>query len=228
MHQLEMTYIFVGNSHLDKFKLPHTIPVIQQSGASIRGLRNCMSTTGLNKQIISTIQSNPNATLVFHLGQVDIEFGYYYKSVLKNEKLDMEVFQNELINIFKEFLSPLLCKKIIIGVHVSAIKDLYHTFTVNFNDTQCHINNQIQETGTLNPQNDYSALGHIYNDTIETRNIYLKQFNDKLFEMCKELNILFIDIWNETSSQKYQPVHSDHHLVPNVELGEFIMKHLFT
>ena len=82
-----MKVVIIGNSHLDQFK-PHLhIPsenILQIPGASIRGLMNINSTTGLNKKIKD---SCPDAC-IFHLGLVDIEFGYYYKSFLANEKLD--------------------------------------------------------------------------------------------------------------------------------------------
>ena len=98
--------IFIGNSHLDQFcilegksifdKYNCTLDkIIAIPGSSIKGLNNIHSSTGLNKQILE--YNYPEKTYIFHLGQVDIEFGYYYKSVLANNKLSIDEFMNNLI-----------------------------------------------------------------------------------------------------------------------------------
>ena len=57
--------------------------------------------------------------------------------------------------------------------------------------------NTLQETGILNDNINYECLSHIYNDTIEERNMFLKDMNDSLKYMCKENKFIFYDLWEQ-------------------------------
>ncbi len=211
-----MKVVIVGNSHLDQFKPYLYIPnenILQISGASIRGLINNNSTTGLNKKIKD---SCPDAC-IFHLGLVDIEFGYYYKSFLANEKLNKQHFIADTISIYLKFLKSLTCKIVIIGVNPTVITDMRHNFNINFEDDP---NNILQETGKGYREVTYESLSHIYDDTIEERNMFLKDMNEALKSMCEENNFTFYDLWDELIDTDgkhiktmYMPPHLDHHLV---------------
>lgn len=218
--------IFIGNSHLDQFMIipSNTCQLISLPGASIKGLINPVSLTGLNRRIYAVC--HPTNTMVFHLGQVDFEFGYYYKSALANKKLDKAAFITETINIYSEFLDTISSKKIIIGLNPTVIDDMRHTFNVNFKDRMCFRNNTIQGTGEFDTGLTYEGLSHIYDDDIDVRNEFLLLANNALKEMCHTKSIIFYNVWDalistDTSRIKecYHPKRLDHHIVPTRALG---------
>lgn len=239
-----MNVIFVGTSHLGQFDLNNcaeifnkwnvsSCKIICMPGASIKGLSNPHSTTGLNKSVMNIDDDTNTKILIFQLGQVDIEFGYYYKSVLRSEKLDVDEFMNDLIDKYTEFLLSIKSKVVVIGVNPTAITDLEHTFRVNFNDTMCHANNLIQETGCLDNRYKYSELGHIYNDDMSNRNIVHKRFNEKLKNMCNKYSFVFCDLWDFLIDQDansllpiYKPAVNDHHIVPSNILTDHLLKYI--
>jgi len=214
-----MKVVIIGNSHLDQFKPNRLLPnenILQFPGASIRGLRNDNSFTGLNRKIKDSCAD----AYIFHLGLVDIEFGYYYKSYLINEKINKQEFIKDTTSIYLNYLKSLNTNKIIIvGLNPTVITDNRHIFKVNFEDNP---NNTLQETGKGNNEVTYEDLSHIYNDTIEERNIFLKDMNEALKIMCNENNFIFYDLWDELFDNDkmyikniYIPPVVDHHLVAN-------------
>jgi hypothetical protein len=228
-------FFIVGNSHVDQFKSFEKISLypferIHVPGASIRGLFNPNSTTGLN-QMINVIDTNPINYFLFHLGQVDIEFGYYYKSALANTKLDIPSFINDTVRIYERFLWQRKGTPIVIGINPTAIKDTRHIFYVNFKDTMCHANNKIQEVGDFIEERTYESLAHIYNDSVEQRNDALFSMNEALKTMCIKNRWGFIDmipILNENGilANRFQYEHLDHHVKPSDELGKYLSDRL--
>jgi len=228
-------YFLVGNSHLSQFKSinqesSYPITVLHGMGASIRGLLNPNSTTGLNQQV-KHADTDISTCFIFHLGQVDIEFGYYYKSALANTKLDIHTFIADTINIYTQYLKTIQGRVIIIGVNPTAITDMSHTFYVNFKDTVCHQNNRLQQVGELEIDRSYPSLAHIYNDSINTRNQSLLLMNNALHGMCVTNGWKFIDMMPIVShdgllASQFQPTRLDHHLVPSVELSRYLIKNL--
>lgn len=226
--------IFIGNSHLDQFRLTslHGI-IICMPGASIKGLLNPASSTQLNTKI-QTYNHSDNL-FILHLGQVDFEFGYYYKSSLNGTKLDKTAFIENIVKIYETYLSELKCDKIVIGLNPTVIKTNLHIYNVNFRDSMCWQNNMRQEIGEYNKYLTYEALSHIYNDTLYERNMFLMEANNCLKKMCIARNIPFLDLWpclfNEetcTIYNKYSPAVDDHHLVPHNDLQECLLRFIST
>ena len=228
-------FFLVGNSHMDQFYSLENISLypierVTAGGASIRGLVNPNSKTGLNQKI-QTLNSSPINYFIFHLGQVDIEFGYYYKSALANKKLDVSSFIDETIRIYERFLQQIKGTPIVIGVNPTAIKDTKHIFGVNFADYECHDNNKVQEVGELSEERTYESLAHIYNDSVEKRNDSLFSMNNALKTMCIKNRWAFIDmmpILNENGilAERFQKPHLDHHIKPLYELAKYLSDQL--
>jgi len=81
---------FVGSSHQDKYlDINNKTLVINcnQDSVSISGLNNKKSTLGYNKTIVKNIEKVSNVYHLFKLGQVDIEYVYYYKLLIKKENI---------------------------------------------------------------------------------------------------------------------------------------------
>jgi len=228
-------FFLIGNSHIDQFKSfenysLYPIQKIHGAGASIRGLMNPTSTTGLN-QVVNKSDNSPINYLLFHLGQVDIEFGYYYKSALANKKLDIESFIADTVKIYTKFLQQRKGTVIVIGVSPTAIKDTRHIFYVNFKDSVCHITNKLEEVGELLEERTYESLEHIYNDSVELRNRALFSMNEALKTMCIVNGWIFIDMMpilndNGLLAERFQYEHLDHHIKPSEELGKYLSDRL--
>ncbi len=227
-----MKYVFVGNSHLDKFCLKDNefinYDILYARGASIKGLLNKNSTTGLNQQIFNYENNNNNFIFCFHLGQVDIEFGYYYKCVKENTILNPVEFIDKIVEIYEIFLKSLKTEIIVIGLHPSVIINLEHIFHVNFNDQMCHQTNFIEETGEL--QNiTFNSVEKLYK-TVEDLQKNVKLCNEKIKEMCLKNNFKFIDLFilleesNGKCKREYLPNNLDHHIIPHKSILEYIIK----
>lgn len=228
-------YFLVGNSHLGQFKLiEHNshfkIRLVQGAGASIRGLLNSNSLTGLNQQV-NQYDIDTSACFIFHLGQVDIEFGYYYKCALADTKLDINTFIADTIDIYTRYLKTIQGNIIIIGVNPTAITDMFHTFYVNFKDTMCYQNNRVQQVGEFQTNRTYESLAHIYNDSIAIRNQSLLSMNNALQKMCAINGWKFIDMMpiiakDGQLAPQFQPTRLDHHLIPSIELSSYVLSQL--
>jgi hypothetical protein len=58
----------------------------------------------LKEQILDYQNLNPEKTLVFFLGQSDVEFIYYYKSIKQNYKIDITEFLDDIVNKYIDFI----------------------------------------------------------------------------------------------------------------------------
>ena len=232
-----MSFVFIGNSHLDQFSCL-TLPIenkhiVTAPGASIKGLGNPHSKTNLNG-IISQFVDRSNV-FVFHLGQVDFEFGYYYKSALNGVKLDKREFIDQVISIYEKYLSNLPLRKIVIGLNPTAINDMIHIFRINFLDKDCGESNKREGTGEFLTEANYKDFAHIYNESIGERNAFLRLANEALTNMCVRLDIPFFDLWpilfNNSKGElkeEYFTGGSNHHIAIRKELRDLLFLFLNT
>ena len=227
--------VFVGSSHLEQFKIRdnqslfhknkymvHTM--IGKGGATIRGLVNENSTTGVNTYIREV--DLKDKIIIFHLGQVDIEFGYYYKSVLANYKLDKSLFIKEIISRYETFLQTIDGIKVIIGVNPTVIRDNRHIFHQNFKNGDYKL--LLNEEMTHYIENlEFEHCSHIYNDSTEELNSFLKTLNDELKSMCKKYAYVFCNMWDilasssDTILDEYRG--EGHHIMPSTKLTEYLI-----
>jgi hypothetical protein len=190
---------FIGNSHVDMFShsniFPNTITK-KCIGASIKGLVNENSTLQLKNQIFEfqNDKSFEDYTLVFFLGQVDIEFGYYYKCCVDKIKYDFQEYCDNLISRYEYFFTSNVLKLpfIILGINPTVIKNNEHIFNVCF---RCDNGKSGFYSGADNKlkfndvKNEY-----IYHD-YDTRLKHNKIFNEKLEAMCNKNGFKYIDFW---------------------------------
>lgn len=76
----------ITNIELEVYKIP---------ASSIMGLGRKRSTLKTHEKINNYIDNN--AISVFAFGQVDLELGYYYKKIIKNENTNHDIFISSLI-----------------------------------------------------------------------------------------------------------------------------------
>jgi hypothetical protein len=223
-----MAVYFIGNSHLDQFKLNtvNYVKPIAFLGASIKGLLNHSSKLQINSYIQTIIQKD--IKLVFCLGQVDVEFGYYYKCVIDKKKYDIDEYIDNLIKMYELYLKTLSCKIYICCINPTVISNVEHIYKVCFTEKNGKEGGYSDIISNLK----FEDIKDSYlNDSFETRwNMNLK-FNQKLEIMCKQYNYIFINYWplllnNEGNlKNEYKPDFIDHHLrdCGSLELRDFVL-----
>lgn len=220
---MEEKFCLIGNSHISQFD-NSKLNAIYGYGASICGLYNEKSVLRLKESILEYQKNNPEKTLVFFLGQSDLEFIYYFKSIKSNKKIDMNDFMNTLIKQYIEFIKTYIKRPIILGINPTVIKNTKHIFHVNF--TEKTPNNP---AGTYEPSIIYNDVKHYY-DNFEVRFNNHVEFNKKLLEESKKNCIKYVDLWDEIIDENgnvkliYTPNVEDHHLVKNFRLYEVLIE----
>jgi hypothetical protein len=225
-----MSLYFIGNSHLDQFKLETCPRVVKIAyvGASIKGLTNPNSKLKLNTHIQTIIQSDPSPQLVFCLGQVDIEFGYYYKCVIDQKKYDIMEYIDDLIIKYEVYLKTLPCKVHICCINPTVITHMEHIFKVCFTEDNGKEGGYSGITSNLT----FNEIKLQYlNDSFEIRWNMNVKFNEMLENMCKKNNYNYINYWpvlmnkDGTLQDKYKPIGIDHHLndCNSIELRDYVL-----
>ena len=82
-----------------------------KDSVSLKGLKNNNSKTNYKNFIINNIKILKDDFFVFKIGQVDIEFGYYYNNYVKNESISIDDFIDNLVKIYENFLNEIDYKK---------------------------------------------------------------------------------------------------------------------
>lgn len=219
---LQYKLCFIGNSHIDQFHLDkqytNIFNAIYCMGASIKGLTNPQSKLQLSSLIDNFQDNNKDYSFVFFLGQVDIEFGYYYKCVKLNNKIDINEYIDDIIDKFQTYLlNRVKIPFYILSINPTVINNIEHNFNVSF---RCP-NGKEGFYSEVDTNISFEQYKFIYNDSYETRFEYNKLFNDKLEIMCKKNNFRFINLWNSLVKDnkvidKFIPKATDHHLVTSI------------
>jgi hypothetical protein len=222
-------YIIIGNSHTYIFNEFTNIFIISKLGASIKGLIKYNSSTNLNFEVLDSLKFNKKSTYIFYLGQCDLEYGYYYKSVLNNTKLDIMLYIDELIHDYELFLKNIPNNIIIMGVNPSVIRDMKYNFDVCFRDKNPY--HKDNENGGYYLNYNYDDYKHIFNDSLESININHKLFNNKLKDMCNKNNYKYIDLWdliykNDNVLDIYKPIGLDCHINYNNSIYKYLQEKL--
>lgn len=92
------------------------------SAASLAGFRPGVSTLQVKETIADWLREAQRMALAF--GQVDLELGYYYRKVVKEEDTDPERYVSWLLSIYSDFLKTLdfsRCDLALKGVNLTAL-----------------------------------------------------------------------------------------------------------
>jgi hypothetical protein len=228
---MEKKICFIGNSHINQFNLPENIDRLYCLGASIKGLSNPNSTLKLHEKIQEYCDEKPDAILLFVLGQVDIEFGYYYKCVKDGVKYAVKEYCDDLTQGFEQYL----CHNIknpfyVLSINPTVITDIIHNFNVSF---RC-INGIVGFYSELNESVQFEDVSQFYNDSFEVRFENNRIMNDSLRAMCEKNGFKFIDFWDvlldeeNRVKQQYLPYFLDHHLcVGGTEILERVLREIY-
>ena len=210
-----MKWILIGNSHVDQFHAngSENLYVFAKTGATIKGLTNPNSTLKLHEDIQKIIQKMPDTCLVFFLGQVDIDFGYYYKCVMDGVKYPIGPYIDKLVEQYIEYLVKLPVKTCTITINPTTILSMKHTHHVCFQE----------DYGVSGMYSSITAISYesvcdtFLNDSYETRMSFCKAFNERLLSACDAAGIPCINLWDDIVEDgkirpEYVPLGGDHHL----------------
>jgi hypothetical protein len=122
------TLCFVGSSIrankyllLNKYDKNILIKNRNQDSVSITGLSNNDSKLKYNATIYKNINDNDNNYYMFKLGQVDVEYIYYYKLFVKKENINIIDFFTKTVDNYLSFLQSLSNKNIIVcGINLTS------------------------------------------------------------------------------------------------------------
>lgn len=179
-----------GCSHSRVFKklnLDHyNIDCENISGATLMGLPKRISTLDVKNRMIHYLKQNEPDFLVLKFGQVDIDLSYYYKLVVKGEKINKSEYIRNLINCYRKIiveLSEYIDKKkiIIFGINPPSLID----------EQACYI-----YTSRIINANFSNVLKNKI-ESIKERTKFSKLFNENLQQMCLEYDIKYTCVFDE-------------------------------
>lgn len=235
-----------GDSHVQYFRLTPKVHYLSSEfkklnielyilhGGTLKGIGRQNSTLGINDKLVSfSLQAHLYDAVLFSFGQVDIELGFFYRKIVKQDELiTYENFIVELIEIYMKTIKDLKLetKVIVKGINFPVIK--FKPVAVEY------VNRIIVENISLTDEKLLmkEKLKRIYPSYTERVNIH-KQFNTMLKKACIENNIKYFDINDYLSSwlgkevdEKFIPAWNDHHVIDSLEMRSlhlhYLMEHL--
>ena len=207
------TLCFVGLSIIgDKYLLVNKynknilIKNRNHDSVSITGLTNKDSKLQYNSIIYNNINNNDNNYYMFKLGQVDVEYVYYYKLFVKKENINIIDFFTKTVNNYILFLQSLSNKNILVcGINLTSWTNII--YYINYLSYIINIDVNIV-SGLLK---DFTLLEKQKNHLL---------FNNILEKKCIENNIKYFDLTNEccdiseneiSVKKEYLSVNQNHH-----------------
>lgn len=212
----------------------YKIDVLKIPGATILGFGRRESTLNSWKILTEKIESYEPDFICFALGQVDIELGYYYKIVIKGEKLDPYEYFNTLAEKYVTYIYD-FCEKnkiphnkiIIKGINISVL-------TESRQKAVSYTQRIIAEN--INNKEDFTRYKKILFAKLPsnvTRYDYHQFFNQSIQLFLKtgtryfDLNDVFSD---ETRyghcKREFIPATNDHHIINSVSTRDLHINRL--
>ena len=163
------------------------------SGGTISGLPKRISTLNIKNIIIDYLKNNSPDYIIFKFGQVDIELGYYYKNIIKNENINKEDYIKYLLDSYISFINEIekyidINKIIICGINppclISKSDCFEYTKRIIFENVNNNLDIYIDKLNNLI-------------ENINNRTKFSTNFNYELRNLCKNKNIKYIEVFNE-------------------------------
>ncbi|MEB3339385.1 tetratricopeptide repeat protein [Okeania sp.] len=222
-------YIILGSSHSGLFIQKYEnldVVVYSIPAASVAGFGKRESTLNTSNLVRHIVESKSFDKFIFKLGQVDIEYGYYYKLIMKGENVKFEDFAQNIASIYFDFLTSLeveIEKLVVFGanlpsifVHRNAVKNVVNIIT----DRIINPNNSKSIDTIINQI--VAQLTNVLPPIVERTKRSLK-FNEILKGFCQEYQITYRDFTEETLDLNTgilkldfvdkSPENCDHHLM---------------
>ncbi len=191
-------------------------------GSSIKGFGRRVSTLSSRKIFTQTISEFAPDYICFALGQVDVELGYFYTTIIKKEKITFRSYSSQLLEIYLTTLDEIKDEfdlqndQIIVkGTNISVLNDrnkaIQYTkkiITENIKNPN-EVKQYHQELINCFPSSFERRFNHLY-------------FNLNLKNSCNNIGFKYFDINKKIVddsgfvSDLFIPVPSDHHLTDSI------------
>lgn len=198
--------------HLNKYKLD----VENVSGASLSGLPKSNSKLKLRSKIFTYLKKNNPDFLILKFGQVDMDLGYYYKLVVKDDNINKTIYIENLIEKYINFLNEISKfydkeKIIIFGINPPTLIDNYECYKYTKNII-------LKDITDKKKRKDLSEKLLNIIENIHERTNLSKLFNLTLKYNCELNNIKYNEVFNEFLNSKHIiaskfTTNTDHHLM---------------
>jgi hypothetical protein len=225
--------LIFGDSHSLYFRktldLNELMPILKDidvtleklNGATIKGFGNRKSTLNTLDVFLENIRKNSPNVIVFGLGQVDVELGFYYRKIIKRDTTNFEDFCNKLIENYLSSVKAVLSKINFAGLIV--FKGINNT-TLTINQQKAILYTKRIITENVKEAKEIDKFTMILNE--EYPSAFERVNNHKIFNLFLKNKIndeyLYFDINNEINDEngfiklEYIPSTFDHHLVDSI------------
>lgn len=165
--------------------------------ASMRGLCNTNSKLKYQPFILDSIGKHSNDYHVFKFGQVDVEYGFWYKKLIKKENIQQIDFFNKIIDNYIGLMLKIkdnISQNIMIcGVNLA---NKIETVLAELNSTVLNYNN-----GIVTKIHTHKLKELPSDLTLTTQNSALLTFNNILKRQCDANHIKYFDTTSECSTK---------------------------
>lgn len=186
-----------GDSHARIFKKikieNYEINCKSISGTSISGLPKKKSSLDVCNLIIEYLKNNNPDYLILNFGQVDIDLGFYYKTIVKNKKYNKRKYIKELIIFYDCFIKKIMnyidkSKIIICDINPPSLKTIESCYKYT---KKIVLSKKIDETIS----NNEKLLNKLENIKIRTE--FSECFNKYCKEYCDNNKIKFFNTFDK-------------------------------
>ncbi len=239
-----MKILVIGDSHSKYFNITPelrdcvsntrglSIKVIPLSGATITGFGRRSSSLDSYGTLVSEIEEFSPDHICFAFGQVDIELGYYYRKVFKDEDVNYTDFIQDLIKNYIDRTLNFVESHPKLSITFKGIN--LSTLTESRNKAINYTSRIISENISDPEQRKYASqkLKDLLASNIERNGAHL-YFNQMLEKECENNNFGYFDVVKETSdlstlavNKFHIPSSDDHHLVDSLYIREIHIQKL--
>lgn len=230
-----MRILVFGDSHSNYFKITSDVLAFEHKtrgfqvdtcilpGSSIKGFGSRKSTLMSNDVLYSKILTGTYDKILIALGQVDIELGFYYRNVIKDEGVDIFTYSNTLINTFESTLVTLM-KDLNVKRNDIIIKDINPPVLIgDVSKSLAYTRRIITENITSQCEIDeYNNKLKLCFPSAHERNRNHRYFNSQIKLMTESLGVNYLEISdcflnsNGFVDERYIPAKGDHHLIDSL------------
>lgn len=192
-------------------------------GASILGFGRRESKLNSHEIFVEDLEVFKPTHVIFALGQVDIELGYYYRTIVKKEQLTIEDFIDRLNDTYFATVEALgLGKDVkvsIKGVNQTCLT-MYRNKAINYTSRIITENIQSEEE-----RKQYQRDLYLSFPSALERTTYHNKFNNALRQQSHAKGYLYFDINSGIVDEAtgfvkdtFSPASIDHHLVDSIHI----------
>lgn len=211
-----------------------SVNVLSLSGATIGGFGKRESTLNSHKKFNEAFQKFRPDYICFALGQVDIELGLYYKTIVQKESKEHSVFITELASKYIDNIKS-SCEEIKFPLEKVVVKGVnLSTLTESRNKAVSYTSRVITEN--IEDLEEQKTLNQILKKEFPTnsvRNMNHHSFNEQVRKRVVlegmryfDLNSALEDRLTGNIRKEFIPAFNDHHLVDSLFIRELHIQRL--